>query len=270
MIQRIHLFFLIVFIGFVPFECVISQTTIGAGSLAMGRVSAATPTNPWNLFGNPAFLSTDQRRVSFYGFRYAGITEITDFAAEISVPVAGGGAGIGVHRYGFNLFNETHIRTGYKYQAGRLHGGVVFNYSHILQGGGYGSASAFGVHAGLAVEIADGLWLGTRALNLNQPAYNGSDELLPRELAIGVSFQPADMLTISSDAVKDVRFPVSIRAGIESELVHGFHARTGVTTRPETYSGGFGYRSGSWQMNIAVQQHIPLGISPALDFGIQF
>ncbi|MFO7847149.1 MAG: hypothetical protein R6V27_11350 [Balneolaceae bacterium] len=270
MIQRILIFFLFVLVWGQSKESAFSQTTIGARAIGAGQTSVAVAENQWALFSNPGLIPTKQKHISFYGFRYTGITEITDFATQASLPVGNGGAAVGFHRYGFDLFSETHLRAGYKHRVDRFHAGVALNFSHIQQGGDYGSASAVGIHAGFAVRVIDQLWLGTRALNLNQPAYNGSDELLPEELAIGLSFLPANGIMISADAVKDVRFPLSLRTGAEAELMNGFVARTGFTTHPKTYSGGFGYNSERWQLNVAVQQHIPLGLSPALDLGIRF
>lgn len=270
MIQR-KLFFCVVVISCVCFiEIPYCQTTIGARSVSTGQTGVAIPGHQWAIFSNSALLPTNERRVSFYGFRYAGISEITDIAASVQLPTGLGTFGAGFHRYGFNLFNRTHLRLGYKKQVRQFHAGLSVSYSHVQQGGGYGSAGAVGISVGFAAQIIEPLWLGARSLNVNQPAYGNSTEYLPRDLAIGLSYLPSDRVLLTAEVVKDVRFPLSLRSGAEVELISGFFARTGITTRPKTYAGGFGYNTSHWQINIGIQQHIPLGLSPAIDFGITF
>jgi len=270
MIQR-NLFFCVVVIFCVFFiEISYCQTTIGARSIGTGQAGVALPSHQWAIFSNSALLSTKDRRVSFYGFRYAGISEITDLAASVQLPTRIGSFGAGFHRYGFNLFNHTHLRLGYKKQLRQFHTGASVSYSHVQQGGGNGSAGAVGISVGFAAQILEALWLGARSLNINQPSYGNSIEYLPRDLAIGLSYLPSDRVLLTAETVKDVRFPFSFRSGAEIELVPGFFARTGISTRPKTYAGGFGFITDHWQINIGVQQHIPLGLSPAIDFGITF
>ena len=270
MIQR-NLFFCVVVIFCVSIvEISHCQTSIGARSMGAGQTAVALTNNQWAIFSNTALLSTNDRRVSFYGFRYVGISEITDLAAAVSVPTKLGTFGAGFHRYGFDLFNRTDFRLGYKASFSRFHSGLSVSYSAVQQGGDYGSVGAVGVNIGLAAQILENLWFGARATNINQPSYGSSEEYLPRDLAVGISYQPAEFVLFLVDAVKDVRFPLSLRAGSEVELISGFFARAGVTTHPETYAGGFGYATDHWQINIGVQQHIPLGLSPAVDLGISF
>jgi hypothetical protein len=270
MIQR-NLFFCVVVISCVfIIEISYCQTTIGARSIGIGQAGVALPDNQWGIFSNSSLISTDEASVSFYGFRYAGISEISDLAASAQLPTKIGSFSAGFHRFGFNLFNQTHLRLGYKQQFKQFHAGFTVNYSHVQQGGSYGAAGAIGLNLGIAAQILESLWLGARATNINQPAYGNSDEYLPRDLAIGISFFPGKRVMLTADAVKDVRFPISLRAGTEVELISGFLARAGISTQPQTYAGGFGYITNRWQINIGVQQHMPLGLSPAIDLGVTF
>ena len=247
-----------------------SQNTMGARSLSMGQTGVAMPGDNWSIFSNVAFMQTEENQVSFYGFRYLGISEITDMAASGNLQSNWGTFGVGLHRYGFNLFNENRMRLGYKNRLGNFHYGAAVNYTHVFQGGNYGSAGALGIDLGIGAKVIDDLWLGARATNLNQPAYGATDEELPRELAVGLSYQLTTRAFFTSELVKDVSFPISYRAGLEFEIFDSLFARAGTTTEPETYSFGFGYSADSWLINIAMQQHIPLGLSPALDLGIRF
>ena len=247
-----------------------AQSSMGATSVAMGQTGVAVPNTNWAIFSNSAMMPTDETRVSFYGFRYVGIAEITDMAANVMTPLNWGTVGIGIHRYGFNLFNENRLLLAYKNSMDRFHYGASVAYTHIFQGGNYGSAGAIGLDLGLAAEIMEDLWFGARITNLNQPTYGNTNEELSRELATGLSFMLTPEALITAEIVKDVMFPLSFRSGVQYEVIQSLFIRAGITTEPETYSFGFGYQASSWEVNFALQQHNPLGLSPALDLSVKF
>lgn len=251
------------------FSKIEAQSVMGAKSISMGQSGVALPESEWSVFNNSALLSTERNTVSFYGFRYVGIAEITDMAAAATVQTNVGTIGVGIHRYGFNLFHENRFLLAYKNSEDRFHYGATVSYIHIFQGEDYGSADAFGLDLGLAAEITESLWMGARATNVNQPAYGSSDEDLPRELAAGFSYKPASSAQITAEIVKDINFPLSFRTGMEFEIFTSFFTRAGISTKPSTYSFGFGYGSERWAVNFALQQHNPLGMSPALDLSIR-
>lgn len=249
---------------------VLGQTIMGARSLSMGQTGTSLPSAPWAAFSNSALLPFEGNSVSFYGFRYVGFTEITDMAAVLTIQAKPGTFAGAVHRYGFSLYQQSRFLAAYRFSAGHFHSGVSFSYHHVQIGGNYGSAGAFGVDLGIALELSSGLWFGSRMTNLNQPSYGRSDEQLPREIAAGVSFYLSDSLLLTTEIVKDVLFPLSFRGGFEFEIVPSFFLRTGFTTKPDTFSAGFGLLMDRWTINIGLQQHDPLGLSPAIDMGIQF
>lgn len=273
MIQRIlqnSLAVLIFGFGLFWADMACGQYTMGAKSISMGQTGAAIPENSWAVFSNASLMPTQQNRVSFYGFRYVGIAEITDMAASFNYQTSWGTIGAGLHRYGFNLFNENRFILGYKNKMGKFHYGGSVSYTHVYQGGNYGSAGAVGFDLGLAAQIVNKLWFGARATNLNRPAYGDTDEELPRELAAGFSYHLASRVLFTAELVKDVKFPVSLRSGVQFEIIKSLFARAGITTEPSTYSFGFGYEAATWNLNFGLQQHNPLGLSPGLDLGINF
>lgn len=247
-----------------------AQSVMGARSVAMGQTGVASPANEWAVFSNVALIQSNQTSISFYGFRYAGFAEITDMAANVVVPHRFGTLAAGFHRYGFDLFNENQIRLTWKNYYEQFHYGLSVHYLYIAQGGNYGSAGAIGIDIGMAAFIGDQFTIGSRATNINQPSYGSTDEQLPRELAIGFSYFPVPQLLLTMDLVKDVLFPISVRSGFELELIDSLFARAGITTSPQTWSLGFGYNTHSFTTDIAIQNHVVLGISPALGITVKF
>lgn len=250
-----------------------AQAVMGARELAVGQATTALQNTNWSMFGNPAMMYEDKKNASFFGVRYFGLSEITDMAVSVTYPTKLGVFGAGAHRYGFDLFNENRMRLGYKNSFSGFHFGVILNYSHVVQGGGYGSAGALGVDVGVAAPILSDLWIGAKATNINQPEYGSrNDEKLPRELSIGLSYRLSDVALFTTDVVKDIQFPVSYRGGVEVTIIENLVGRAGITTEPQTFSAGFGYSGSFWSANVAVQRHenSVLGYSPAIDFNISW
>lgn len=245
----------------------VSQSVMGARELGIGQAVTVLPESEWSVFANPAMLSTKHSSVSFFGIRYYGLSEVTDAAVSLQYPVSVGVVAAGLHRYGFDLFSRNRIRLAYKNEFAGFYYGFALNYSHISQGGGYGSAGALGVDVGIATSLFDRVWLGGRSTNVNQPQFGGIEDL-PREFSIGMAFILSDFLLLSTDIVKDVRFPVSYRGGIEVEPIRGIVGRAGFTAEPTTYSLGFGYAAKRLKVNVAAQNHQALGISPGFDFTV--
>lgn len=258
------------FLIFCSSNVVIAQVNMGANGLGIGQATTALKDNTWSLFSNPALMRNDKIAVGFYSLRNYGFAEITDVAATGSYPTKFGVAAVGFHRYGDDLFNETRVRLGYSNSWKELSFGVALNYNSISFGGPYGSGGALGVDVGLAAKLVDGLWLGAKGMNVNRPSYKGIDEDLPRELAIGLSYQLAEMALFSLDVVKDVRHEKSIRGGVEMKVIGDLKGRIGITSAPNTYSFGLGYGEERWGINIAIQRHELLGISPGLDLNLYF
>jgi hypothetical protein len=180
-----------------------------------------------------------------------------------------------VHRYGNDLFNESRMRLVYENSWQHFHYGAAINYNHVMQGKGYGSLGAFGIDVGISALVTEGLWIAAKATNINRPAYghiNNIREDLPRNLSIGFSYLFSDRALFTTDVVKDVDFPLSYRAGIEVRIIEHLAARAGLTTAPQTFSGGFGYNTRRFGADVVVQKHSEsaLGYSPGVDFNISW
>ena len=236
----------------------------------MGQAVTALPGDRWALFSNPALAADSLHRVSFYAVRYYGFTELTEVAASVSFPSRWGTFGTGVYRYGFELFSESRFRLGYSNHFHGFYVGAAATYHHVSQGGGYGSAAAMAFDLGIAASLADRWWIGSKLTNLSMASYDGSGEELPRELSFGLAYRMTGRSLLSTDLVKDVRFPISFRGGIEVEIFNRVTGRAGVTTEPLTYALGLGIRSGFWGVNIAAQRHETLGISPGMDLNLSW
>lgn len=247
----------------------VAQLTLGARGAAMGQAVTALQTDSWSVFSNPAMLPSAGNTASFYGIRNYGFSELTDVALSGHYAHRFGTSGIGLHTYGDDLFRESRFRTAHMYEYSGIRVGLIANYTHMSIES-YGSAGTLTLDAGIAYSIVEGLWIGARATNMNRGQIGVAREELPRELAVGVAYTLSDRATVSSDVVKDARFPMAYRGGLEVRIFEELYLRGGITTEPVTYSVGMGYNHSSFGVNIVARQHYVLGWSPGIDFSFNF
>jgi len=262
--------FLMLFFWVLP-ETVNAQVTLGARGASMGQSVTALPTGSWGVFSNPAMLYGLENEASFYGIRNFGFSELTDMALSAHQSHAYGSFAAGMHTYGYEKFRESRFRLGYAREFAGIRAGLIANYTH-MEIENYGSAGTFLIDAGVAYQlpVPGTLWLGAKATNINRARIGDAKDELPRELSVGFSYGLSDRGVISGDVVKDVRFPISYRGGIEVRLVDQLFMRGGITTEPVTYSVGMGFVHSSFSINIVAQQHYALDWSPGLDFSLKW
>ena len=259
-----------VMLFFITEGTVYSQFSMGAAPATMGHTGTAIKHSSWAVFNNPAWISTEERTVSFYGYRFAGLSELTDMAASVAIPMPFAAVAAGIHRFGFDLYSEQRAVAAFKKQLGAVHAGLTLAYHHVTIGGGYGSAGAAGVLVGFGVEVGNKLQLGIRTGYLNRPKLGSSDEPVPASAAAGIRYDVSGRAFITADLVRDPDFPLSARAGIEFKLIESLIVRSGLSGRPSSYGFGFGYNPGLFRVNLGVQQNHPLGLSAAMDLIIPF
>jgi len=269
MIRRIKILWILSFLGitFVPLHLT-AQGVIGARGVALGNATTALYDYDWGLFSNPATITSETERIGFYGLRYYGFPELTDISSTAVIPISLGAASFGFYRYGDDLYSETNINAGLKSNWEFVHAGISIQYRHLSLGRDYGSGGAVSISLGLLSQLSESLWIGAKVQNMNRASYNFeyNDEELPQDLSVGILYQLEERARFVFDAIKDVRFPTSYRAGLEVEIVENLTGRVGSTVEPVTYTFGLGYQSKAWNINLAVQQHELLGTSPGADF----
>jgi hypothetical protein len=249
---------------------VYSQFSIGAAPASMGYTGTALKNSSWAVFNNPAWISTEKKTVSFFVHRFAGLHELTDISASFSAPLPFGAAAAGIHRFGYDLYSEYRISTAYKKQLDSVHAGIVIAYHHVTIGGGYGSAGAAGISAGIGIELTQNIHLGIRSGYLNRPKLGNSDEPVTSAASAGFRYIISERAYLTGDIVKEPNFPLSGRAGFELQLSDAFCLRSGLSDQPSIYSFGVGYNTGAFAVNLGVQQNALLGLSAAMDFTLTF
>jgi hypothetical protein len=134
----------------------------------------------------------------------------------------------------------------------------------------YGSAHTVGVDLGIQFTPMPQLTLGASVLNVNKPTIGVEQDELPRVILIGASYRLSAGTVLSADIVKDIRYPESVRAGIEVRPLSFIVLRTGVSTEPSRFhaGGGVAYRSFEFEYGIATHQE--LGLTHTFGVSIDF
>ena len=245
-----------------------AQLILGARNTSLGQAVTALPQDQWALFGNPSLLATHtESSASFYAIRYYELSELSDISSNIIQPFGGFVLSAAVHRYGFDLFSENRIQIGAAKGWDKIRAGAGVTWHHVSIGGDYGSAGTALVNAGLSTDLSSQVMLGFRAYNMLDSRLGESAAEIAREIALGLSYRPSPRILISSDLVKDIRYPLSVRSGVEATFLDVFALRAGFTTEPNTFSFGVGIFKGSLKANIVAQRHefAELGTSPGID-----
>jgi hypothetical protein len=250
-----------------------AQTSLESGARAAALGGAATAlAHEATGYANPAAWATfSGRAVSFFASEAFGLPELRLGTAAYVEPTRLGTFAVGAQTFGFEDYRETHVQVGFArgFRLGttrRFLIGVSLRY-HRLTIPEYGSAGAPAVGLGGLVTIRPSVQAGFQATNMHVPRLAGR-EALARTLALGLAYRPTERVLVVIDAAKDVRFPLSVRAGLEVQPVAVLCLRAGAATEPARFTAGMGLRLGKLAADVAGEHHDALGWSPAVSFGL--
>lgn len=234
---------------------------MGARAEGMGNASSCNG-DVWSMTNNIAGLARTQGAAA--GFSYHAIPSAPFFnrmAAVFALPVKPGVAGIGVYRFGDDLYNEQVLSAGFANTFGLASLGVRLNYLQY-QTQGVGTTSVLTVSFGGIATITPQLLFGAHILNINQPVIDEStEERAPTKLHAAVSFVPSGKLTVTAEVEKDLRYRAMLKAGIEYEAFKKLAFRTGFNLHPEAGYFGLGFKLRKFGLDYALQLNHAFGLT---------
>jgi len=239
----------------------------------LGNATTAVPAAV-GVQSNPASQAAlSHPTVLVYTRQSYGIDALRYGATHLALPTSWGTVSAGASTFGFEEYREVHLSLGYArgLQFGTARtlrvGGTLRSYHTSIAG--YGRAATLGVNLGLGLRLLHSLDFGATATNVTGAALV-ADEPLPRTLAVGLFYRALDNLVVAVDAFKDVRFPLSIRGGLEVHPVPPLLLRAGATTAPVRFHTGVGIRLGPVRADVAAEQHQRLGWSPSASLRVRW
>ncbi|NND72898.1 MAG: hypothetical protein HKN43_15075 [Rhodothermales bacterium] len=242
----------------------------GPASSGMGHASTALRGDFWSP-GNPAVSgSVSGRAIGLFASQAFGLDELQHSSIRYVEPLSPGNFGLEIQSFGFQDFRDTRAAFDFARALGfgstrKLIAGVRVQYRHISITG-YNSTSAIGISLGALTSLLPSLSLGFAASNVNQPKVAGSN--LDRNLSVGLLYEASERMRFAGDVLKEIRFPVSFRAGIEVKPADVLIVRSGITTNPTRFTSGIAVRVTNIEASFTTERHENLGWSPAAGLSI--
>lgn len=235
---------------------------LGGRSAAIGGASVAN-SDAWSLFNNVGSIGaidqssgflTYQNRFNISAFQVvgAGYTHHSSF----------GNVGLGVYRFGDDLFNQQKLSVGFGNTIDKVSLGLSVNLIqyHVET---IGTTKAFVIGFGGLVQLLEGLSLGAHVYNLNQ-ANITNDLSVPTVIKTGLSYQLGTSVLVNLEIQKDLDFAETLKAGIEYELIKNAWIRTGVSSNPTKAAFGAGFRWKKSMIDYAFNDQSVLGATHEL------
>ncbi len=239
------------------------NTDIGARATGLNGAYTSLSNNSLAVFYNPSGLGQMKyREVSvFYSPSPFGLSDISTAALTYAEPLKFGTLGFGIRTYGFDLYRETNaiLSYGNNFREKIFYGFNINYYNLKIQN--YNTASAFGADIGAMAYITDFLRWGFFAKNISGTKIGASGEKLAQVYRTGLNAQPRNDLNMILEFEKDVKYPLSVRGGMEYSVNDFVDIRAGVGTEPTSFSGGLSIYYNNFQLDYAIYNYKDLGIT---------
>lgn len=237
----------------------LSTQSFGAKSKGLGTVKLYHQ-DAWSLFNNVGAL--DRMEDSELGLavdqRY-GIQDLSTAALSLVVKKQVGSLGIGIARFGGELFNQHRLELGLSTTRGILSFGAKAAWFQT-QIEGFGTGNALLLSLGGLAELGPKFFFGAHLSNLNQAKVSKqSSQTIPTLLTLGITYLPAKNLEIHSELEKELDHPPLFKLGLQYQLENWIFLRTGIHSSPSSLHFGLGLRKKKYGLDYALGQTTALG-----------
>lgn len=234
------------------------STHMGARSQGLGFASASL-TDEWSVFNNIGGLAKVNHITAACTYEARpGIAAFNTMAAVAALPISYGVTGIGIFRFGDDLYNEQLVTVGFSNTVGLASLGIRANYIQY-HAEGFGNKGVFSLCFGGIATLSEMFSIGAYITNINQPALSEDDERLPTILTAGIAFTPTDKLLITAEIEKDLEYTPTWKAGLEYAFYKKFWFRTGLNLEPNAGFIGLGFKPEKFRIDYAFMQSFEQG-----------
>jgi hypothetical protein len=245
---------------------------LGTKAIAMANAFVAISDNCWAVHYNPAGLVkvTDCQCSACIIPAQFGLQELKTSALGAALPFPLVSTGVEAVKFGYDLYSEMELEIALAKKIDKIFSaGLSFEYYRI-DIARYGTAGSFIINGGFMTQVADGVEIGFSVHNLIGAIVGKTDEKLPQVINLGACWLLYTDLHISMEMEKDIRFPASIKMGIEQIVISAIAIRAGVANNPDKYSFGLGIRYSSFEFGYAGYSHPDLGWTHQVDLTFNF
>ena len=261
---------LLLFFGFA--EQALSQLStippVGPKALGMGGISAVNA-DIRGVLNNPGGIADTKALSAFVSYRSIfNFAPFNTVAAGVVVPTSLGTAGLGVFRFGDELFNTQMLCLSIARKIGIMQLGVKVGYLQINIEG-FGSRGVFVADIGGIARLTPHLSFGAYIYNFSQSAISTETrERIPTVIRLALSYKPTEAFLISIEGEKEVNLKPEVRLGLQYQLIESLYLRTGFSGLNNTHSFGGGLLFNRFVADYAFRANRHLGNTH--NFGLSY
>lgn len=242
---------------------VIGQSRVGAPNEAIANATSTT-SGIWSIWHNPAGIS-DQPQLSA-AISYRTVQNIEGFNTAgfgIVYPIKVGALGLGVSRFGDQLYNEQQVSISYGNKFGITDLGIQLSY-HQYHFEGFGNKGVPIISFGGITTLSKKFLIGAFIKNITQAKISDfQDERIPTIMQMGISYRPLESIVLNVDLQKDIEFDASVLLGISYAIIDHFIIKTGFSTNTSSQFFGLDFKPNNIRgtLSYAVSHQELLGYS---------
>jgi hypothetical protein len=252
------LFFLTTLLIYGQFE------TIGSRSAALGG-NSITQQDVFSAQNNQAGLGFVKSLCvgAYFENRYL-VKQLNHSSFLAAIPVKKGTFGISYNGFGYTQFKQDKFGIAYGILLSENFSvGVQLNYHSIRIGDIYGRTNALTAALGFQGKLSKQITVAAHVLNPNRSKladYN--NERMPSAIKLGIQYAYSEKLNLQLEADKNSNAKLNFKGGVEYMPAQDFYLRFGVTSNPNLFSFGTGFKINSIKIDISSSYHPVLGFSP--------
>ena len=265
MTYKLIKYYLLFLLTFSLVQVSFSQVNGGARHIALAGADEANNNDIFSLFNNPS--GTAQISKSSFGLYYSpfpyGLKELANGNFAFLQPTNFGNFSLGFSTFGFDLFKENKFFIGY---SNKILENFLIGFTSYLQNTTikrYGSSNQLNVTLGGLFILSPSYSVG---FSLHNPLrYSNSDYNQQLIYNLGISYFPNYLSSVNFSLNKEIDFPISLRCGVEYQIIKYLCLRIGTHSKPNCYSGGIGINYSFFTINYGVSSHQELGLTHQFD-----
>lgn len=228
----------------------------------------------WACFHNQAALAfIKSPSIGVFAENRYNIKELNSGAIALAIPLKKLGA-FGISYYIFNnssIYNRQKFSLAYAQLLGKSFSvGVQFDLlsTHVSN---YENNISFCGELGVLYKIHPNWEIGVHVFNLTGANYQKYEkEQIPTIMKVGVGWHISENTLIIAEIENSTYNNITVRGGIEYEVSKKVAFQLGMRSNPWINSFGFSYKAKNLRINIAMEYHQLLGISPGISFDKYF
>ncbi len=245
------------------------STTMGARAFGMGNTISCLQ-DEWSLFNNPGGLAVVNNPTFAASYKVnPQLTGMNQMAGVGVVTTKLGVMGMGLYRFGDDLYNEQIATAGFSNTFGITSLGATINYIQY-QAEGFGTRGIVSFNFGGITEITKNVLIGAFIRNLNQPYITEEKiERIPTIMTVGVGFKLSSKVFVTTELEKEIDRPLAWKSGMEYKPFTKVSFRAGFNLYPANAYFGAGFQSSRIKIDYAFQYSNLLGIMHQAGVGYQ-